>query len=99
MTTVLVTGGAGFIGSHLADQLLQHGCEVRVLDVLDERVHGSRGERPGDLDPDVELVVGDVCDRDAVRSCLDGVDAVVRLAARVGVREAKERLVKRGLTR
>lgn len=85
MKRVLITGGAGFIGSHLADHLLEHGYEVRVLDVLDEQVHGPDGQRPEHLDPEVELVVGDVADPSAVRYCLDGTDAVVHLAARVGV--------------
>ncbi len=81
---VLITGGAGFIGSHLADRLLADGHEVRALDSLDPQVHPS-GERPGYLDGAVELKVGDVRDRDAVRDALDGVDAVVHFAAAVGV--------------
>ena len=85
MKRVLITGGAGFIGSHLSDHLLAHGYEVRVLDILDEQVHGTDGERPDYLDPEVELVVGDVADRSAVRYCLDRTDAIVHLAARVGV--------------
>jgi dTDP-L-rhamnose 4-epimerase len=81
---VLITGGAGFIGSHLADRLLAGGHEVRALDDLDRQVHPA-GERPDYLDPDVELHVGDVRDRDAVRRALEGVDAVVHFAAAVGV--------------
>lgn len=80
---VLVTGGAGFIGSHLADLLLSEGQEVRALDGLDPQVHGDA--RPDYLDPAVELYVGDVRDRDAVVAALDGVDAVVHFAATVGV--------------
>ncbi|HSL63249.1 MAG TPA: SDR family NAD(P)-dependent oxidoreductase [Gaiellaceae bacterium] len=82
--TILITGGAGFIGSHLADELLRAGYRVRALDVLDPQVH-PQGERPGYLDADVELVVGDVRDADAVRRALDGAEAVFHLAARVGV--------------
>src|SRR5712691_3400663 len=81
---VLVTGGAGFIGSHLADRLLAEGHEVRALDNLDPQVHAG-GERPGYLDPQVELVAGDVRDREAVRSALDGIDTFVHFAAAVGV--------------
>jgi dTDP-L-rhamnose 4-epimerase len=82
--TILVTGGAGFIGSHLADRLLARGHRVRALDNLTPQVHGGDG-RPGYLARDVELVVGDVRDPDVVRRALDGVDCVVHLAARVGV--------------
>ncbi|HYG69697.1 MAG TPA: NAD-dependent epimerase/dehydratase family protein, partial [Anaeromyxobacteraceae bacterium] len=82
---ILITGGAGFIGSHLADHLLAHGHAVRALDVLSPQVHGPNAARPGYLDGEVELVVGDVRDADAVRRALRGVDAVVHLAAAVGV--------------
>src|SRR5438874_11323676 len=80
---VLITGGAGFIGSHLADELLRGGRRVRVLDSLVEQVH--RGGRPEYLDHEVDLVVGDVRDADALAKALEGVDTVVHLAARVGV--------------
>jgi dTDP-L-rhamnose 4-epimerase len=81
---VLITGGAGFIGSHLADRLLAEGADVRALDNLDPQVHGDT-ERPDYLDEGVELVVGDVRDRDVLRRALDGVDTVVHFAAAVGV--------------
>jgi dTDP-L-rhamnose 4-epimerase len=81
---ILITGGAGFIGSHLARQLLRHGHEVRALDRLDPQVHPER-KRPAYLDHEVELIQGDVRDPGAVNEALRGVDAVVHLAARVGV--------------
>jgi dTDP-L-rhamnose 4-epimerase len=81
---ILITGGAGFIGSHLARRLLQEGHEVRALDRLDPQVHPER-ERPAYLDEEVELIKGDVRDPAAVAEAVDGVDAVVHLAARVGV--------------
>ena len=81
---VRVTGGAGFIGSHLADLLLSKGHGVRALDNLDPQVH-SDGARPAYLADDVELVVGDVRDRDTVRRAFQDVDAVVHFAAAVGV--------------
>src|SRR5881394_1599709 len=84
MQKVLITGGAGFIGSHLADELLAHGYAVRVLDVLTPQVHCGAG-RPHYLDARVELHEGDVRDREAVARALEGVDAVVHFAARVGV--------------
>jgi dTDP-L-rhamnose 4-epimerase len=76
---VLITGGAGFIGSHLADRLLQEGYEVRLLDNLQARVH--RGRRPAYLSSDAELVVGDVRDTRIVERALAGVEAVFHLAA------------------
>ncbi len=79
---VLVTGGAGFIGSHLVDRLLASGHEVRILDSLDPQVHDGV---PGYLAPEAELVVGDVRDHDAVARCLADADALVHLAAAVGV--------------
>ena len=82
---VLITGGAGFIGSHLADELLAHGYHVRALDNLSPQVHGGERRRPAYLNPAVELVVGDVRDPVQVRQALKGVDAVYHLAAMVGV--------------
>jgi dTDP-L-rhamnose 4-epimerase len=82
---VLITGGAGFIGSHVADLLLQHGHKVRILDNLAPQVHGAACRRPQYLCSDAEFVAGDVRDRDAVEQALRGVDAVIHLAAAVGV--------------
>src|SRR4051812_9439659 len=82
---VLITGGAGFIGSHVADLLLDHDYKVRALDNLSPQVHGPSGERPDYLADDVELVIGDVRDHDMVARCLRDVDAVIHLAACVGV--------------
>src|SRR4051794_37063269 len=78
----LVTGGAGFIGSHFVDRLLAAGHDVRILDSLDPQVHAGP---PAYLDPAAELVVGDVRDHEVVQRCLDGVDRLVHLAAAVGV--------------
>ena len=82
---VLITGGAGFIGSHLADELLRHGDAVCVLDSLDPQVHGEGGRRPPYIDAQVELLRGDVRSPDDVARALRGVDAVYHLAAAVGV--------------
>ncbi len=92
---VLITGGAGFIGSHLADELLRHGYTVRALDNLSPQVHGGPGgngngrlrgaRRPDYLNDDVELIKDDVRDIQAVRKALEGVDAVYHFAAAVGV--------------
>lgn len=82
---ILITGGAGFIGSHVADELLAHGYRVRVLDCLHEQVHGKKGLVPGYLADDVEFVPGDIRDRGVVERALKGVDTVYHLAAAVGV--------------
>lgn len=83
--SVLITGGAGFIGSHLGDELLRHGYRVRVLDSLLPQVHGPAAGRPEYLDREIELIKGDVRDPDAVKMALEGMDAVFHLAAMVGV--------------
>jgi dTDP-L-rhamnose 4-epimerase len=83
--TVLITGGAGFIGSHVANELLEHGYRVRALDDLVPQVHGADRAKPSYLDPEVELCVGDVRDVQALSRALAGVDAVIHLVALVGV--------------
>jgi dTDP-L-rhamnose 4-epimerase len=82
---ILITGGAGFIGSHLADELIARGHRLRALDCLSPQVHGPDGKRPAYLNPELELIIGDVRDRDAVQRALKGIDAVFHLAAMVGV--------------
>lgn len=82
--TVLVTGGAGFIGRSVCAELLSRGHKVRVLDALIEQVHGEvDGSKL--LPADVELLVGDVRNGDIVQKALQGVDSVINLAAEVGV--------------
>ncbi len=90
---VLITGGAGFIGSHLADELLSHGYRVRALDALAPQVHGEGAGRPDYLDPRVELMVGDICDPACVRSALRGIDAVFHFASAVGVGQSMYEVV------
>ncbi|GAC1457050.1 MAG: SDR family NAD(P)-dependent oxidoreductase [Chamaesiphon sp.] len=82
---ILITGGAGFIGSHLADELLIQGYRVRALDNLSYQVHGAEKKRPDYLNSEVELIVGDVRDNDVMQLALKGVDAVYHFAAVVGV--------------
>src|SRR3954469_23598379 len=82
---ILITGGAGFIGSHLADDLISRGHRVRALDNLSPQVHGPARARPAYLHDDVELIRGDVCDPSAVERATQDVDVVYHLAAAVGV--------------
>src|SRR5450759_3203428 len=79
MKRVLVTGGAGFIGSHTVDLLLEHGYEVRIIDSLQPRVH-PRGE-PSYISENVEFIKGDVASRADMELVLEGMDYVFHLAA------------------
>jgi len=83
MQKILVTGGAGFIGSHLVDRLVSEGNDVVVLDNFDPQVH--QGKRPEYLNKNVRYVTGDVRDEKAVGDAIKGVDVVFHLAAKVGV--------------
>jgi dTDP-L-rhamnose 4-epimerase len=84
MLRVLISGGAGFIGSHLARALADRGEQVRVLDALIPQVHADKATAPA-LPPEVEFIQGDVSDPQAWQQSLDGIDAVYHLAAEVGV--------------
>jgi dTDP-L-rhamnose 4-epimerase len=89
-SNILITGGAGFIGSYLAEHFLAQGQYVRVLDNLDPQVHPLG--RPAYLSPDVELIIADVRDRLALTNALDGADIVIHCAAAVGVAQSLYRV-------
>ncbi len=78
----LVTGGAGFVGSHVVDELVASGVRTRVLDLLLPSAHDGE---PAGLDPAAEYVWADLCDADAVARALEGVDAVSHQASMVGL--------------
>ena len=78
---LLVTGGAGFIGSHIVDAALAKGWSIRVLDSLDPGLHPG----PPALDPRVELLTGDLTDPDAADRALEGIDIVCHQSAKVGL--------------
>lgn len=82
---VLITGGAGFIGSHLCDELLSHGYEVRILDNLSPQVHGGIQKAPDYLNPEAEFMLGDVRNPFTMERALDSINAVFHFAAAVGV--------------
>ena len=77
---VLITGGAGFLGTHTAHELIRLGYRVRALDFLTPPVH-EPGKRPPWLEAEVELLVGDILDKPLVAKALKGVDRVLHLAA------------------
>jgi dTDP-L-rhamnose 4-epimerase len=79
---VLVTGGAGFIGSHVVDRLVADGRVVHVLDAFEPQVHGSSN---GYRNPEAKYLEGSILDRDLLASALKAVESVVHLAAQVGV--------------
>ncbi len=79
---VLVTGGAGFVGSAVVDLLVANGCDVVVLDALLPAAHRAA---PAYLNARAEYHWGDVCDAEALGRCLGGVDAVSHQAAMVGL--------------
>ena len=89
---VLVTGGAGFIGSHLVDSLVEKGHNVRIIDSLVEQVHG--GSRPPHLNTDAEFIHADLCDPVNVEKVLDGVEVVYHQAAEVGIGQSMYEIVR-----
>ena len=90
---ILVTGGAGFIGSHAIDCILERGHSVRVLDAMIPQVHGRDGRRPSYLNPRAELIVGRIEDQAIVTQALQGIDSVIHLASAVGVGQSMYQIV------
>lgn len=89
---ILVTGGCGFIGSHLVDRLVQHGHTVRVYDLLEPQVH--LGKRPSFLRKDTEYIYEDIRNREKLRKALKGVEIVFHLASQVGVGQSMYQIEK-----
>ncbi|MDO8638378.1 MAG: SDR family NAD(P)-dependent oxidoreductase [Candidatus Daviesbacteria bacterium] len=89
---ILVTGGAGFIGSFLVDELIEKGYDVRILDNLEEQVH--QGQKPKYLNKKAEFIKGDVRNYDDFKKALDGIDAVFHLASAVGVGQSNYEIKK-----
>ena len=89
---ILVTGGAGFIGSHLVDTLVDRRHKVRILDSLVEQVHGPTA--PPHLNKQAEFIHADVNDAEAVSKALDGIDVVYHEAAEVGVGQSMYEIVR-----
>ena len=82
-SNILITGGAGFIGSFLTDRLIDSGYNVRILDSLEDQVH--QGKKPKYLNKKAEFIKGDILDYKKFEASLKGIDIVFHLAASVGV--------------
>jgi dTDP-L-rhamnose 4-epimerase len=91
---ILVTGGAGFIGSHLVDALIEKGHTVRILDNLEPQVHGILRRKPAYLNEEAEFIKGDVCNRNILKKAIKDIEIVFHQAARVGVGQSMYELKK-----
>ena len=93
MKKILVTGGAGFIGSFLADKLISQGHSVRIYDNLEKQVHPT-GKPPDYLNPEAEFVIGDVTDRAVFSKALKDIEVVFHMASCVGVGQSQYEIFK-----
>lgn len=89
---ILVTGGAGFIGSFLVDQMIRKKYQVRVLDNLEQQVHG--GKKPKYLNKNADFIKGDIRNHSDLKRSIDGVDAIFHLASAVGVGQSNYQIIK-----
>ena len=91
MKTILITGGAGFIGSNLAKKLIKRGHDLRILDNFSKQIHGNNQSLDSELDG-VDLIIGDVRNKSVITQSLDDVNAVVHLAAETGTGQSMYQL-------
>ena len=84
MKKVLITGGAGFIGSHVAKILIKEGYEITILDNFLPQIHGDKNNLSEELEGRVKLIIGDVADKSVLYAALQGQDAVIHYAAETG---------------
>lgn len=95
MSTVLITGGCGFIGRHVAAELIREGHAVRLYDAMIEQVHGTADAGPvADIPPEAAVIRGDMRDQPKLAEALKGCDAVIHLAAEVGVGQSMYEIVR-----
>jgi len=91
---VLVTGGAGFIGSNVTRDLLRAGAEITILDNFSPQIHGGTKELAADIAPHVKLMVADIQDLEAVTQAVAGQEAIVHLAAETGTGQSMYEIVR-----
>ncbi|MGB3057500.1 MAG: SDR family NAD(P)-dependent oxidoreductase, partial [Candidatus Omnitrophota bacterium] len=91
---ILVTGGAGFIGSFIVDELVARGHEVIIYDDLDPQVHGAARAIPGYINKNAEFIKGDILDGDTLYKALKDVDVLFHEAAAVGVGQSMYQIKK-----
>jgi len=89
---ILVTGGCGFIGSHLVDRLIEDGHKVRVLDCLESQVHQNK--KPSFLNQEAEYIFEDIRDKEKTKKALKGIDVVFHQASQVGVGQSMYQIQK-----
>ena len=94
MKKVIITGGAGFIGSHLVDRLIQKGYKVTVFDILEAQVHGNTNKPPDYLDPRATFIHGSVTDYEHFYEVIKGQEVIYHLAAMVGVGQSMYQIEK-----
>ena len=80
---ILITGGAGFIGSTLAKKLIKQGHDLRILDNFSQQIHGKNQSLDDELSG-VDLIIGDVRNKIVIAESLDDIDTIVHLAAETG---------------
>jgi dTDP-L-rhamnose 4-epimerase len=91
---ILVTGGAGFIGTHLSKRLLKEGHEVRILDNFSPQIHGDNKRLTKDLFGHVDLIVGDVRNKETFSDALNSMEVLVHLAAETGTGQSMYEIIK-----
>jgi len=89
---ILVTGGCGFVGSHLVDRLIKDGHKLRVIDLLEPQVHGNK--KPAYLNKDAEYIFADIRNREKLKKAMRDIEVIFHKAAQVGVGQSMYQIEK-----